>query len=341
MAKVTLKTIGDRLNLSTMTVSKALRGGMDISEETRQRVLNEAKELKYVPNMLARNLLRQRTKIIGFLFPEIRFYVAHSVVSGAAEILEPQDFMSIIGLSTWSHAQERKELDMMLGQQVEGVICTPLAGNEAAYKKFLDYGGRLVFVGNCLDLPGTSWVALDGESAARQVGEHLLSLGHRRIGMVVPDTVEQAPALRPRFNVFRQLLAEQGIPLHDDLIGWHQTGSTDAITSAVDRLLEVNPRPTAIFCISDAIAYYVMHRLGQRGIRIPDDIAVAGVDGSEFSKLDMISLTTVAYDMNQLGRTAARCLLEQIEHDDTSSQREMLKGTLRVGRSTMKDAPAT
>ena len=131
MPRTTQKTIAERLSLSTMAVSKAIRGHPDISPDTRKRVLEEARRLNYVPNLLARNLLRKQTKAVGFLFPDITHDFAARIVNGSKTVLADRDYWPLIGLTSWSRKQEEQEVRLMLGHLAEAIICQPLPGSEA------------------------------------------------------------------------------------------------------------------------------------------------------------------------------------------------------------------
>ncbi len=341
MARATQKSISDALNVSVMTVSKALRGAPDISEEMRKRVLAEARRHKYVPNLLARDLLNQRTKAIGFIFPDITYGYAQNIVDGAKSVLREKEYRTLIGLTSWSPKEEQQEVDLMLGRQVEGMICQPIPGSKETFQRIVDYGIPLVFVGDCLDIPQASWVGLDGKDACQKVMAHLYSLGHRRIGFIAPYSVEQSASLRPRLSAYKSFLCLHGIDVDPELICLSKLGSGKDIAPLTDKLMSVKNPPTAIVGISDAIAYLIMDRLMKKGYRIPEDVAVVGMGGISVSAYEMIALTTVEENTYQIGRCAAEILLQQLANKSVTPVRKLLRGSLIIRRSTERGFETT
>ena len=317
-----------------MTVSKALRGASDISEATRERVLVEAGRRGYVPNLMARDLLRRRSKSIGFIFPDLTFGYAQNIVEGAKSILKDREYRTLIGLASSMLEEEAREVDLMLGHQIEGMICLPVPGSDETYQRIVDNGIPLVFVASSLDIPLASRVGLDMADASRKVMQHLYDLGHRRIAFVAPDTVEQSAALSPALSGYADFLVEQGVGVDQELIGLGRVGHAEEIAPMVDRFALFPHPPTAIFAISDSIAYSVMDRLMQTGRKIPGDISVAGVGGLGMSSIERISLTTVEEDSYQIGVMAAEIIMKQLSNEKEPPVQKLLKGPLIARRST-------
>ena len=317
-----------------MTVSKALRGNREISAEMRQRVLHEARRQRYVPNLLARDLSRQRTKIVGCLFPDLRHGEVHAVVSGIKSVLDPAGYLVMIGVTCWNRDQESREIETMLGRQVDGVICGPQAGNEVAYRELAKYGLPLVFVGNCLDIEEASWIGLDGRDAIMKLMKHLFLLGHRRIALVMPEDVEEFASEKPRVDGYREALRTHGLPFCQELLGYCPPGQEDGFAEKAEELMKLPVPPTAIIGISDAVAYVVMGQLMSLGYRIPEDVAVAGIGDFQMSASEMISLTTVTERSYEVGRLAAKRFLKSLESKAVNPLRQALRGNLIERRST-------
>lgn len=334
MARVTQKTIAQNLGVSSMTVSKALRGSSEISESMRERILEEARRQRYVPNLLARDLLRQRTKIVGCLFPDLRYGEVHAVVSGIKSVLDPAGFSVIIGMTCWELEQEKREVEIMLGRQVEGLICGPQAGNEAVFREFVKYGLPLVFVGNCLDVKEASWVGMDGRDAVTKLMEHLFLLGHRRIALILPEDAEDFASEKPRVEAYCEALKTYGLPFSKELLGYSPPGQEVGFADKAEELMNLSEPPTAIIGLSDVIAYSAMDRLMSLGYQIPNDVAVAGIGDFQMSGSEMISLTTVAEHSYEAGRLAGQCFLDSLDNSNAKPMRQALRGTLIERRST-------
>jgi len=334
VARVTQKKISEELNVSVMTVSKALRGVAGISEATRERVLAVAKRYKYVPNLLARDLLRQRSRAIGFVFSDLTYGYAQRIIEGAKSVLHDEEYRTLIGLTSWSRKEENSEIDLMLGCQVEGMICQPTFGGEATFQRIVDYGIPLVFVADCLNISSASWVGLDGKDASLKIMEHLFELGHRRIAFVAPRSVEKSVSLLPRLSGYKDFLVSHDVEVDQELIGLSRLGSVSDICGLTNKLMSLSHPPTAILGISDSIAFQVMDCLMKRGCRVPEDVSVAGMGGLLSSSYEMISLTTVEEDAHQIGVIAAKIILKQLADKNAVSVKKLLKGPLIVRRST-------
>ncbi len=331
---VTLKDIAKKAQVTEQAVSMALRGHSRISKKTKQKIRKIAREMNYRPNLHARSLRRQSSKAVGFIFPDITYSYAQEIAEGARSQLNEHGYVGLIGLSSWNADQEMQELELMLGFQVEALICTPIVGSEATYAKAVDAGVPLVFAGNGLSIPGVACVGLDGYDAGQKVMRHLLALGHRRIAFMGTESMAGSQFLSPIREAYFHTMEQAGVPVQDHMVCYSQVGNQDSIESIVDQLIDLEQRPTAICCVTDAIAYLVMNRLIQREVRVPQDISVTGIGGLHSSSLEMISLTTVTEDAFRVGSLAAQSLLELMEEPDTEPDRRLVRGDLIARKST-------
>ena len=334
MAATTQKEIAKSLNVSVMTVSKAFREHPDISPTTRQRVMEQAKRLRYIPNVLAKGLAAKHTKMVSFIGADFSHNYTQRIVSGAMSVLEEQGYLSAMGLTSWSLERERREVDLMLGRRVEAMICSPLIGSEETYRRIIEIGIPLVFVGSRLEIPELNWVSMDGADATRKVMKHMLELGHRRIAFVSPDTVKESVSLRGRLEAYREVLRSQEIEVRDELIGLGRIADSASIAKATGELMSLSQPPTAILAITDIVGYQVMNCLIRKGYRIPQDVSVAGIGDLDPSAYEMISLTTVREDASQIGKLAAEIILRQLNEETASPVHKLIQGPLVVRRST-------
>ena len=334
MSTTTQKEIAKSLNVSVMTVSKAFRGHPDISPTTRRRVIEQGKRLRYIPNILAKGLAAKRTKMVSFVASDISYNYEQRIVSGVMSVLEEHGYLSVIGMTAWNLERERREVDLMLGRRVEAMICSPLIGSEETYRRIVDMGIPLVFVGSRLDIPELSWVSLDGADAVRKMMKHLLELGHRKIAFVSPDTVKESISLRVRLETYKQVLVSRGIEVRNELIGLGLIADPTSITQATEKLMALPEPPTAILAITDIVGYQVMDSLMHQGYRIPRDISLAGIGDLGPSAYNMISLTTVTEDAFQIGKLAGKIVLHQLHEKTVSPTHKLMQGPLVVRRST-------
>lgn len=331
---VTLRDIAERAKVTEQAVSRALRGHSNISLPTIRKVRKIANDLGYRPNLAARNLRSRGAKTVGFVFPDITFSYAQDIVEGARGVFEKFDYMGLVGLASWNAEREAKEVELLLGYQVQALICQPMVDSHAVYEKVVKTGTPIIFVANGLNVPGTGWVGLDGYDAGTKMMEHLLALGHRRIAFIGPDSTDKSLALRPILLAYNDALRQAGIPLDETLRFHSELGSGQSVRDIADQLLAIPSPPTAIFAVSDAIAYEVMGRLMQRGVRIPDEMSIAGIGGAAPSAMEMISLTTVMEDARQIGTMAAQSVLDLLQDPDRPPARTQIQCPLIHRRST-------
>ncbi len=336
---VTLKDIALRLKVTEQTVSRSLNGYSNISPLTVRKVRRVARELGYRPNLQAKRLRNQKTRTIGLLFPDVSYSYAQNIVLGARSVLGRRGYHPLIALASWDPAEEAQEVEHLLGCRVEAMICQPVVGNEAIYRRVIEAGTPLLFVGNGLEIPGTGWVGLDGYDAGRKVMSHLLGLGHRRIAFAATDSTKKSLSLGPRHLAYSDALREAGIAQDPQLICYSRLGERRSVEMMAEQLMDLEAPPTAIFAISDHIAYSVMDRLMRRGLRVPQDVSIAGVGNLTTSALEMISLTTVNEDAVRLGVLAAENVLAKLEDPEREFAGETIQGALIQRRSTARPAP--
>lgn len=332
----TLKDIAHKVNITEQAVSQALRGYPNISPATIRQVREVAKQLGYRPNLMARNLRRQQTKAIGFVLPDITYDYSQRIIEGAKSVLEPKGYLTMIGLTSWDPKQEAREIDLLLGYQIEALICQPIVESTKTYRRIAELGLPFVFIGNALDIPNTSWIGLDEYDAGSMITEHLVAQGHTRIAVVTPDTTPVSLSLAPRVQAYRDVLKAHGLGVREEFIGYAKVGSNESVPTVVDQLMALPDPPTAVFAVSDVLAYMTMSRLLEKGHRVPQDVAVAGVGNMAPSAFEMISLTTVAMDTFQIGQMAAKKILEHLTDKSAMPTQQKLKGDLVIRRSTLK-----
>ena len=331
---VTLKDISQQAQVTEQTVSRALGGHSNVGQVTALKIKKIAKDLGYRPNLNAQSLRRQRSKVVGFIFPDITHSYAQNIADGARAQLSELGYLSLIGLTSWNSKQEACEIDLLLGYQVEALVCQPIVGSEATYQKVVEMNVPLVFVGNGLNIPGIQRVGLDGYDAGSKVIEHLLELGHRRIAFVGTDHTHQSLALSPIKEAYSDGLKAAGIVEKNCLVRYSQTDNEESVKQIADDLIGLMPHPTAIFCISDAIAYSMMSRLIDKGLRIPQDISITGMGDLPSSSLEMISLTTVTQDPFQIGFLASQSVLELLDNPGRQLSCREIQGDLISRKST-------
>ncbi len=331
-SKSTIKDIAKALNISIATVSRALNGSHDVSEETRKKVALKAKELHYKPNIHARNLLKNRNNMIGVVVPEFVTFFFPEIIIGIQEVLNAQGFQVLICQSNESSTLERKNIEMLEESMVEGLIVsvTKDTRNIDLYSRLISEGMPIVFVNRVLPELNASQVIIDDRKWAFKTVEHLIKCGYRRIAHLAGN--EHLAVTKERLQGYIDALEAYDIPVRENLI-MHVGIQQNRAKVGVSYLMSLKEKPDAVFTVNDPIAVGCMLELSKRGIRVPEDIAVAGFSESPIGKI--MELTSVSQPTFELGRIAAETLLEQIKDYSTPIKTITLDGKLNIRKSTI------
>jgi LacI family transcriptional regulator len=305
---VRLKDIAEELGLSVMAVSKALRGHADIGADTRRRVLDRASELKYRPNLLPRQMLTGRTRTIGMIVPALDSTYFAQVAHGVSSHLRERGYQLLLCNSEASTDEERRHAEALLAHQVDGVVLCPAGPlrkrEELSY--LLDSGVPCVLAARGRPAFPSNFVGSNGVALARAATEHLLDRGCRRVAHIRGPMV--AGAIQ-RVEGYRQALESRGLRVRKALIAGDSDG-IDAGHRAMCAILSKSPRPDGVFCYTDLTAGGAMMAIFEAGLRIPEDIAMAGVGNLQFTDMLRTPLTTIDQDPVRMGVEAATLITD-------------------------------
>jgi DNA-binding LacI/PurR family transcriptional regulator len=328
----TITDVARVAGVSVATVSRALRGLDRVSPETRRRVLEVAEELHYVASPTATSLASGRTRVAAVVAPFLTRWFFATLVSAIEKTLRAQGHHVILfDLEDETYDHRLPLTQNMLWKRVDGVITlnVPMTPEEVELVDRL--GLPLVAIG--APVPGRSCVRIDDAQAMRTAVEHLISLGHEKIGYIgsVPGNVAHIQTPQDRLNAFRATMAEAGLPCVEKwVLGSDWTAEAAAHDSA--RLLCEEDRPTAIVAASDEMAIGVRESARRLGLRVPEDLSVIGID--DYTLSGVLGLTTVRQDVAGQGTAAARLLLRALTEGDDSAEQIVLPTELVVREST-------
>jgi LacI family transcriptional regulator len=306
---VRLKDIARDLNVSVMTVSKVVRGCADVGTETRARVLARIKELNYQPNWVARSLAARRTFMIGLIVPDLMHSFFAEIAKGVSSTIRPLGYDVVICNSEEDAAVESSEIDRLLGRQVDGLILASAQqpSSLAAFERIEARNVPYVLIDRRFPGAQAPYVGADDEAIGRLATDHLLARGCRRIAHIA------GPALTTglgRLRGYQEALAAAGVTMPGDYVV--HAGDDETGYEAARRLLQLNPRPDAIFGYNDPTAAGAMKAILESGIRIPEDIKVIGVGNVHYSDLLRVPLSTIDQSSTSIGQQAAEILTKAI-----------------------------
>jgi len=319
--------------VSTATVSRALANPERVSPEARARVSEAIAEIGYVPNPAARTLRSQKSRMVLVVLPNLDNIFFSKILRGIEEALFEAGYGMIIGDLDGSPDKEAHFAAFASAGQVDGALLL----NGHLFGQTRDGKGpamktNVPLVALCEAIPGADipQIEVDNRAAARRMTQYLVSIGHRRIAYVCgpADNVLE----RERFRGYRDGLREEGIAFDPALV-LPGDYTLDAGTAAGHAIAGQRTRPTAVFCSNDEMAMGLMRSLVSAGIRVPEDISVAGFDDIEFAAMAEPSLTTIRQPRRELGRTGAHVLVDVLQ-GRPAPPRVRLKTELVVRAST-------
>jgi len=325
---ITIEDIARRLNVSKATVSYVLSGKarrVGVSEEMTRRVREAAKELKYVPNHWAKALSSQRTGMISVIFDTLLMGWSQRVMDGIEEVLIDANYTAAIYAHTIASSrnnhllksEERKVLSI-LERRDEGVICQIVDQFKPQYKKLITAGVPMVFLNEIEDMAGLETVdrvGWDSGQAAEVAVKHLIDCGYKRIGYFGLQLAVKS--CHERYAAYLSVMQQAGLAVNPQWIINQKPISplppyTDLATQFKEMILGDSPKPDAIFVMNDYLAIHLLGIMRECGLKTPDDIALVGM--GELDVTSVAGLTTMREPLYEIGRQAAKILLNRIQN---------------------------
>lgn len=333
----TIRDIAAKSGVSVKTVSRIINNEPMVGEETRARVQAVMEDLAYVPNIMAQRLARGRSKVIGLLFNNATWAYLSDVLEASLEVARQRGYGIMTRLVDVSKPADREELLRMVAQQrAEGYLFTPPCDNapellDTLQKRNIPFI-RLTPHDRQLPLPHVSASDYRG---ARDMAEHLLSLGHQRIGFIMGNPDHHAS--HDRLAGFRDALQAHQAPFDPTLIRQGDWSFKSGISCGRE-LLEMSLRPTAIFASNDDMAAGALNVAHRLGISIPKELSVAGFDDVPLAEQVWPPLTTVRQPIHQIARLATTLLIDLLEGKTLPVLHHELPTELVLRESTGKAA---
>jgi LacI family transcriptional regulator len=328
--------VARRAGVSRATVSYVLNqradGRIPITEETRRKVLEAARALGYAPHALARSLRSGLTHTVGLLIPDTNNPHYMDLLAGVeAEVVE-HDYYLVLVSATLDPERERHCLRSLFQQRLDGLVLAPTFADlfQDEIEELLDHTSPVAFVS---PHPDADCAYADVRSGAEALMDHLIALGHRRIGFV--HGVARDGLASTRIAVYREKASVYGSPgAPDERLIVHCGHTMQDGYRAARQLLDLDAPPTAIWTVNDLLAVGALRAIRERGLRVPEDISLAGFDDIAIAAQLYPPLTTVDIHGTELGRRAAQLLFRRIQDPDRDVVRERIDTELVVRAST-------
>jgi DNA-binding LacI/PurR family transcriptional regulator len=327
----TMKDVAAHAAVSVATVSAVLNGNKYVSSGLTQRVRESIKQLGYERNSLAQGLKMQTSHAIGLIISDITNPFFTSVVRGVEDVANTRNFSLILGNTDEDLKKEKSYIRLLESKRADGLIVAVTAGSHEYLHAWPAQHLPLVSIDRSLFALGIDSVLVDNVAGACKAVEHLIKLGHRRIGVVTG--IPGITTTEERLTGYKQALEAHGIPFDPTLVAVADSRVEGGRFGTLQLLTQGTTRPTAFFVMNGLMVIGALQAITKVGLRCPQDIALVGFDDFEWAAVMHPRLTTVRQPTYEIGQRAAQLLFERLEKRDSVPQEVRLLPQLIIRES--------
>ncbi|MEJ5963951.1 LacI family DNA-binding transcriptional regulator [Pedobacter immunditicola] len=328
----TLKNVADMAGVSIATVSRVLNSDEVVKYETKVKVMNAMKKLKYSPNRVAQRLrsTKKNSRIIGLLIPDIQnpFYV--DVIRGIEDHAYANNSVVIIGNFSQDDKKEKLYIDILKSESVDGFIVAPSNEKDVHIKELLKEGFPIVCIDRGLKDTEVDLVKVDNQAGVFNAINHLINLGHKRIAHITGN--RRIPTTLERIAGYEEALKKHNIKIDPEIVVSKKSDYQSGAELA-DYLLDLDHPPTAIFAGNNLLTLGALDTINRRGLKIPDEIAIVGFDDVYWANSLNPPLTAVRQPGFEIGKRSCELLIQRINDPKRSVASIILKTELMVRKS--------
>jgi len=305
----TIKDVARRAGVSIATVSKFINGG-NVLEENRTAIENAIHELNYQVNTVARGMKTRRSMTVGVLIPSVADYFGISILASVNRELYKHGYSTIIcGYSVETANSAQSMIEFLINKQVDGIIMQPLTLAPGDLARAESQDTPIVFVDTQFGAERYDNVLIDNREIAGRITRYLISLGHRRIGLIT-----SAPGVQvadERVIGYREAISNAGIPFDPELMHLVSYYEEDGY-AGMQHFMDLPDPPTAVFATGNDLTVGVLSYAGDKGLTIPDDISVVGFENQKIARVYRPRITIGVQPIENIGLTAAVMLIERM-----------------------------
>ena len=333
-----IRAVAALAKVSIATVSRTINGAPVVSDKLAKRVWQAIEQLNYFPNTQARSLVSGRSRILGIIVENITNPFFPELIQSFEEIAVANGYEILVSSSNSDPAVLTNCVRRMIERKVEGVAVLTFGEEEPVLEQLAYHDIPIVLAEFHLDDPKASTILLDYATGIRAAIRHLMGLGHRKIAFLAgPHTIHSAVT---RENNFRTAMYEADLPIEQNWIIECNHTPKGGI-AGFERLQSLAQRPTAILCSNDMTAIGVLRAAYLKGLKVPQDFSVVGLDDIDFAEFTLPPLTTIRLSRIDLARASFEALRQQVEKGPTDTvQHEFLVSTELVVRGSTAPPPA-
>jgi LacI family transcriptional regulator len=309
--EITIYDLARELNISSATVSRALKNDPVVNKKTRKKIADLAEEMGYRSNHFARNLRNQTTQTIGVIVPRLNSYFMSTVIAGIENVVNTEGYNLIISQSSESVIKEKSSATTMFKNRVDGLLVSLAydTNDITHFEPFFKRNVPLLFFDRVTHYKNCSNILIDNRKAGYDATSHLISQGCKKIVHIT--ATPKRNVYIDRLQGYKQALADHSIKFKEEYLIINNL-SQEAGAGAAKLIMKMNPLPDAVFVANDNCAVGCMIGLKQAGIKIPRDIAFVGFNNDPVSKVIEPNLTTINYPGYEMGQAAALNLINHL-----------------------------
>ncbi|NLA48020.1 MAG: LacI family transcriptional regulator [Bacteroidales bacterium] len=334
--EITIYDVAKALNISPSTVSRGLKNHPHVKKETRDKIKTAAREMGYRRNKFASNLRKKSTETIGVVVPRLNSYFMAAAIAGMEKVTNQLGYGLIISQSQESASQEVSCVSTLFNSRVDGLLISLAydTDNFDYFNTLSNKGIPVVFFDRVAECNDCMNIVIDNFRAGYEITKHLIEQGCRRIMHLGGNFLRNV--YYDRFMGYRLALDEAGLEFEEIMLVINELNSQSGMDVARG-ILEMKSRPDGIFVANDTTAVAVICELQREGVRIPEDIAVAGFNNEPISQVIKPNLTTIDYPAREIGEVAATSLINKLKNtENIGFSRVVLRHRLVIRESSLK-----
>lgn len=336
MKEITIYDIADKLKISAATVSRGLNDDPLVNHKTKKLIVDAAEEMGYRSNSMASNLRNKKSNIIGVIVPRLNSNFMSDVIAGIEKVVNDANYNLFISQSLETMKKETSNVKAMFNNRVEGLLVS-LAYDTTDiehFAPFIKMKVPVVFFDRVFEHPACPQIYIDNYKAAREVTNHLIDQGCKRIVHITANLLRSVYS--ERFNGYKKALEEHQLEFDENLLIINDLSSQAGIAAA-EQILKMPVLPDGVFVANDTCAISCMQTLKKRGVKIPQDIAFAGFNNDPTTCVVEPNLTTINYKGHEMGEAAAKLMVAHLKNHDVKQMHSVvLRSELIVRESSLR-----
>ena len=304
-----MKDIARDLGVSVITISKVLRNHPDVGDETRERVLARVKELDYRPNLAARSLVTGRTYLVGLVVPSLIHPFFAEIAKSLSDVLRENGYYLIVSSSEEDANLEEEEINQLLARRLDTLIVATCRATVDLFFRIEKQKTPYILIDRNLPGLAANFVGVDDEAVGILATRHLIEIGCKRIAHIRGP---QHSTGSRRLEGYKRALMQANMKINDDYVISEPKGDVESRqrgTEAMEQLLSLKPRPDGVFCFNDPFALGAMNYALDKGLRIPEDLAIIGCGNLHYDDSLRVPLSSIDQHSRRIGEEAARVAL--------------------------------